>query len=179
MDLEIEKLARFRRSRTGRKRGHNAARDFHRWAHRAGHAFPVRLSHVPITIHKRLPVKSGRKARDVPVDYPVLHLSSWLASLMEKFPKFLLGGHNPALGAEPYEEMFEQFWCKFKSANSSHPIYSRMSAEQRRRAIPFALHGDEGRGLAKVPLLIMSFQVLIPYSGPDQLNLNKQLDETR
>ena len=36
VDPKVEQLARFRKSKTGRSRGHNAARDFHRWVHRTG-----------------------------------------------------------------------------------------------------------------------------------------------
>ena len=56
VDQDVEKLAKYRRSKTARTRGHNCSRDFHRWVHRDQRAFDVKIStlKVPIRIkHKR------------------------------------------------------------------------------------------------------------------------------
>lgn len=171
----MNKLARYKQTATGRK-GNNASRDFHRFVHRAQKAYPVTITNIRLPIRKKVKVTAGRRrARLCLVDYPVIHLSSWMRIILEKHPRFLLGGHCPLEdGGQAYMNMFEQFWSRFESVQPDHPIHQR-STDQKRRTIPFALHGDEGRGLAKVPLLVISFQALIPFSGPNELNCSKFL----
>lgn len=93
---------------------------------------------------------------------------------MRDCPKFFLGGFTPLRDEQEYGDMFATFWSNFQTIQPSHPIYSQKSDEERRRCIPYAWHGDEGRGLCKVPLLVLSYQVLIPFTGPDNLNLAPQ-----
>lgn len=163
-DNELEGLARYRRSRTGRERGGNAARDFSRWVHRNNQAFPAKISStlIPVTLKKR--TKKGKKVHRCEVEHPVIHLSEWFRSIMANFPKFFLGGFTLD-SFEKYEDMFATFWANFEGLQPTHP----------RRSVPLALHGDEGRGLAKVPLMVISFQVLIPFTGPDNLSHTQNL----
>ncbi len=85
------------------------------------------------------------------------------------FPKFFLGGFDIS-ETDEYESMFAEFWRNYATCHPSHPVYEK-SEEDQKRCIPIALHGDEGRSLAKVPLLVISYQVLIPYTGPNDLSL--------
>ena len=62
--------------------------------------------------------------------------------------------------------------------NADHAIYSEKSVEQRAFTIPVAVHGDEGRGLAKLPVLVESYQPILPGCGEDKLNLVGRLVET-
>lgn len=170
MDPDIEPLAKLRRSVTARKSGANAARDLHRWVHRSGSCFNVAISTIDVRVRCfRRNHNRARKVVETMVAYPVLHLSSWFSSLMSCFPKFFLGGFG-LLEAARYEAMFEDFWSAYAGFQPSHPIYSSKNPEERKRCVPIALHGDEGRGAAKAPLLVLSFQVLIPSSGPTNLN---------
>ena len=169
MDPELERLARSRKSKSGRARGHNASRDFHRWVHRAGKTFQVNISKVKIPRNIKKKNKFGRKVNtDTVMMHSVIHLSSWLEAVMKTFPDFFLGGYS-FLDDHLWMNMFGDFWKHFRSVCPSHPIYSKTEAE-RSCTIPFAIHGDEGRGLSKVPLMVISFQVLIPSSGPENLS---------
>ena len=94
-----------------------------------------------------------------------------MRTILETHPEFLLGGHSPL--DKSYLDMFGNFWEGFRHQHGDHEIYKEKSMEERRRTVPIMLHGDEGRGLAKVPLLVISFQVLIPFSGPNKLNCSK------
>ena len=154
VDPDLERLARTRKSKSGRARGQNASRDFHRWVHRAGKTFQVHI---------------WRKVNtDTVMMHSVIHLSSWLEAVMQTFPDFFLGGYS-FMDDHLWMKMFGDFWKHFRSVCPSHPIYSKTEAE-RSCTIPFAIHGDEGRGLSKVPLMVISFQVLIPSSGPENLS---------
>ena len=99
-----------------------------------------------------------------------------MTGILRECPKFALGGHDPssAKGLKETETMLLQFWQNFKSVQGDHPIYQRSCGEQA-RTIPIAYHGDEGRGLGKEPVLILSYQFVIPYTGPTCLNSSKQL----
>ena len=175
MDPGLEKLARYRRSSTGKK-GPNAARDFHRFVDRELKALPVQLSTVatPIRARKRAKADGKKRFHLLIVDHPVMHLSSWAKCLLTNYPKFMLGGHD-LHDIDAYTAMFQEFWCNFRSYDPSHVIYQAKSPEQRKFCIPCAYHGDEGRGAAKDPLLVTAFQVVIPYTGPDCLNSAQQL----
>lgn len=175
MDPNIEQLARYRKSKTGRSRGHNAARDFNRWVHRRGKAYPVQITDLKVPVPLKATHKSGRKkTRFEDVNYPVIHLSSWLTKIMETCPRFWLGGYDPNLSND-WMDMFQHFWLHFEGVHPQHPIYSEKSSEDRKVTIPLAIHGDEGRGLGKKPVLILSFQIMIPSTGPNKLNSDQHL----
>lgn len=171
VDPEVEKLARYWRSASGRV-GKNSSRDFYRYIHRDNKVFHVDISRTRLPIKRKKPNKSGRPINmELEVDYPVLHLSSWMKSILPSHPGFFLGGHS--LGNfDQWGDMFERYWDRFAEAEEWHPALNK-SRLDRRRTIPIALHGDEGRGLARVPLLVQSFQVVIPHNGPDVLNIKK------
>ena len=171
-DLAVDRLARYKWSSTGR-RGSNAARDFHRYVHRHGKALAVEISTTRIPIRKKVKTTHGkRRTKTREVDFAVITLSSWMKILLEKYPKFLLGGHCPFQGCDPYLDMFESFWDNFVHIQCDHPVHAK-SREEKRHCIPFAVHGDEGRGLSKVPVLVISFQALIPFTGPNDLNCSR------
>ena len=52
-----------------------------------------------------------------------------------------------------------------------HPVYRFFQESDYGYIIPWCLHGDEGRGLAKVPLLVCAFQFLISRSGEHKTNM--------
>ena len=106
------------------------------------------------------------------VKYPVILLTNWMKTILQKSPRFLLGGHD--IGGSAYMGMLEEFWDNFRLVDDSHPIYQK-DPSRRKRTIPIALHGDEGRGLSRAPVLILSYQVLIPFTGVESLNASVQL----
>ena len=131
MDPKVEQLACFRKSKTGRSRGHNAARDFHRWVHRTGKAYPVRITDLKVPIRIRASHKSGRKkTRYEPVNYPVIHMSSWFTKIMETCPRFFLGGCDPFF-EDRWIPMFQEYWDNFKGVQPTHPIYTEKTIDER------------------------------------------------
>ena len=123
-----------------------------------------------ILIKKYVKLNHGRrKKREVPTQYPVIHFSSWMTELLTSYPKFL-GGFSPVDdGEESYLAMFGRFGDKYRAEQPQHPIFEK-SIDHQRATIPSALHGDEGRGLTKVPLLALAFQVETSFSGENNLN---------
>ena len=167
VDPELNRMAKYRRTKTG-KTGKNAARDFRRMVQNQGKVFPVTIKAPQVRIRQKVKLENGkRRIREVVTNYPVLHLSEWMRTILKESPHFILGGHD--ICSRGYGSMFEEFWEAFRHEDPHHPIFGKPTA-QRRATIPFALHGDEGRGLDKTPVLILSFQVVIPYTGPSKLN---------
>ncbi|CAE7487413.1 unnamed protein product, partial [Symbiodinium microadriaticum] len=144
---------------------HNAARNLHNFLHSNGKTYPVPISSTRLTI--RRPKKGGGEFK---TNYPLIYLSSWMRCILEQGGEFLLGGWTTDQPQE-YKAMFARFWKRYESVNQEHPLYFEKSWEQRMYCIPFAVHGDEGRGLGKHPVLVESYQPLLPWSGEDQLNM--------
>ena len=173
VDPELEKLARYRRSKTG-KTGKNAARDFDRYTRKNKKLFPVEITSTVLPIRKKKPNKSGRRIIvERFVNYPIILLSSWMKQILLHCAQFFLGGFSLDQDRE-YGDMLEGFWDSYAASVEDHLVLARPRHE-RRRFIPVAIHGDEGRGLAKVPLLVISYQALIPHNGPKALNIKKPL----
>ena len=173
----MNKLARYRSSKTG-KTGKNASRDFHRFVRRDGRLYPVKINtpEIPIRLKIRTKTSHGRRrATERLQKYPCIYLSSWMEAILNSHPAFLLGGCDPSkLDGKSYMDMFGEFWDSYREVDPSHPVFSK-PLQQQKVTIPVALHGDEGRGLGRTPVLILSYQVIIPYTGPNTLNSKKNL----
>lgn len=93
---------------------------------------------------------------------------------MEVFPSVFLAGQALEENLEGYRAIFGNFWSFRTPAEPSRGISSNLYLEktpaERQTCAPIAVHGDEGRGLSKVPLLAISFQPAIPSSGPNNLS---------
>ena len=103
------------------------------------------------------------------VNYPILRLTDWMEFILGKAGgQFLLAGYHT--WEDGFEDVFSRFWERFRTSNETHAIYSQKTAEERARTIPMCIHADEGRGLAKVPVLVNNFQCVVPWLGEDRLN---------
>ena len=143
---------------------HNAARNLHQWVHKTGKTLPVQVSACEV------PVKTSAS----PVSWPVLTLESWLRFLLQTAGAELVLGGCGVQECDDYEAMFLRFWERYRSFEPNHAVYigdTAKSTAELRRTIPFCVHGDEGRGLCKVPVQIESFQPVIPFLGEDELNM--------
>ncbi|CAK9010590.1 unnamed protein product [Durusdinium trenchii] len=94
--------------------------------------------------------------------------SSWLVTIMNLFPRYFLGGYGPG-EIDKYRRMFESFWSNYRNVDGQHEVYQKPSCDLG-HCIPLALHGDEGRGLAKTPLMVLSIQTIIPSTGENDLS---------
>lgn len=158
-----------RSGETGSKRFRNVSRNFHSYIKRAKLMLPVKMSSVVLRVMER-----RRKRREIKKAFPMIALKSWAECLLRHKPQILLGGHA-ITDVSKYEAMFRAFWTQYKTLDSYHPIYNHFPPDQWGRCIPFAVHGDEGRGKAKTPVLITSFQVVISEKGLDFTNISGKL----
>ena len=84
----------------------------------------------------------------------------------------LLGGHSLE-DPDAYCRMLRVFWQRFRHVRPEHDVYDRADAEagfDLGFCIPVAIHGDEGRGKLKRPVMVLSYQPLISFKGPRFVN---------
>ena len=132
--------------------------------HRQGRTLPVQVSQV------RTPVRVPGTRGKTMVNYPVLFLSSWCRQIFSDEAgqgKMLLGGFSLHEEAE-YRPMFAEFCSRFWYFRPDLDVYKQ--DYDRSLCVPIALHGDEGRGKLRRPLMIISYQPIISYKGPDYTN---------
>ena len=118
-----------------------------------------------------------RGGGEIDAQYPVLKLSDWMASMLVErsgAPEFLLGGHM-LFQTDRYKEMFARFCDHYEPCDPAHPVYAEKSASERATTVPISFHGDEGRGLCKIPVLIEAYQPVIPWMGENCLNVKGPL----
>ena len=80
-----------------------------------------------------------------------------------------MGGHKLA-ELSKIRSMFEQFWLRYKEVDDTN------IPQDPAQTIPIYLHGDEGRGQGKKPILVVGFQPLLHWS--DEEDVKKYLDWT-
>ena len=80
----------------------------------------------------------------------------------------LLGGYRLDQ-EEAYRSMFTQFWDRFEFVRPDLDLYHRSDMDKA-MCIPIALHGDEGRGKLRRPVMCIAFQPLISCKGPSYTN---------
>ena len=70
---------------------------------------------------------------------------------------FFLGGKS----TECFEEFFKIWWTGYKKMDPNLPFFNDFGEKFVRASLPIALHGDEGHGRYKRPIMIFSYQPLI------------------
>ena len=81
---------------------------------------------------------------------------------------FFLGGQTLE-NIDAIESMLEDFWLKYEVVEPGcRPLFPK-------RTIGFYIHGNEGRGQVKRPLLIIAFQCIIGWTGASNTNSIKCL----
>ena len=147
------------------KHGRNASKNLHHFIHKKNRTLAIKISAVDIPVKIRKP----NNVRSKP--WPVLHLSSWLQACMEN-PQyggyFFLGGKTLDQIGE-VQQMFKNFWENYSYVDGTMPPCPELT-------IPILIHGDEGRGQCKRPLMIVSFQPIISWAGEKVVNTHKLLD---
>ena len=68
------------------------------------------------------------------------------------------------------EWSLRRFGIAISLIDGEHPLFS--SGIDTAATIPFMIHGDEGRGRNKLPLLTISFQGILSHYGSHRLNMS-------
>ena len=101
------------------------------------------------------------------VNFPVLLPSSWAKAIFAKGGHLLLAGgslDNP----QRFRETFSLFWERYQLVRPEHHVFGQNF--DRSFLIPYAIHGDEGRGKNRRPIMIESLQPIISWKGREHTN---------
>lgn len=131
------------------KSTHNATRKLYNYIARKGRALSVQPATVKVPVRIRKPYKVKQ------LHWPVLHLSSWLRTSMEEFGGFLFLGGKTLDNIEEVHRELATFWERYAFLDTRPP------PSDPRVTIPIQVHGDEGRGQVKRPLMIIAFQGIL------------------
>ena len=158
-DPMLQKLAKCARA----KDEANVCRNLHRLLTHKEFTLQVQISFTNIDI------KHATKRRDLDkVPWPVIRLSNWIRFILqEQGGQLLLAGHSTAQ-CDLWEPILEGFWNNYLHVDPGHVVFKL--GMNRRRTLPFMLHGDEGRGRLKHSLLILAFQGVLSHLGVERLN---------
>lgn len=145
----------------------NGSRHLDSYIRRTKKALPIKTTFVQTPLRSRAFARC-RKLTAEP--WPVLRPRDWASVAFDDPWRgfFLLGGHQLE-HLDLAEDMLERFWSRYCTTNATS------EPPCRRRTIPVYVHGDEGRGLAKRPIMIVSVQPVIGWSGEHTVNLKKKL----
>ena len=131
-----------------------------------------KLDHACLQDWQTLCCPSSRRRPQVPAVHPVLHLSSWAETIFDNGGHFFMQGCDLSHAAE-FSIVLKQYWERFTSCTPEFSLPESVWGQ----SIPVALHGDEGRGRLKQPVMVMSVQPILPLrpgktnmAGPFRLN---------
>ena len=145
----------------------NASRNLHRLIHREGRCLNVNVNSV------WTPVRFLRKGkvRKESIGMPVLMPSSWLRYSLSVGGEAFFAGE--CLDAEAsVQQRFRSFWRKFQAIDPSFPFFQRADYQDvAGLSVPILIHGDEGRGSCKRPIMCISIQPLIGLRGLQEVNM--------
>lgn len=160
-------MSRLAKCSVNNKKEGNQRRNLHALVIRTGRQLNISISHVKCPVQ----VVKGGKVKRQKADWPVVHFSQWLECMLNRGGELILGGHHISK-QDAWQSTFDQFWLDYKNVDSGHPIFSKVNPMNRKFYIPYTVHGDEGRGRNKVPVLIESFCPIISYKGIEFTNLS-------
>ena len=88
--------------------------------------------------------------------------------LLSEFSPLLLGGHH-IKDETGWKTELNQFWRFYLQGDPTHPMLQE-GAPPRESTIGLYLHGDEGRGKYKQPIMIQALQPVLSFKGPLRKN---------
>ena len=125
---------------------------------------PISTTPAPIKTSRR-----GRPLKSKVVDYPLLRPPDWMQCIFRAGGHFLLAGQSLD-EIESFGDTHQAFWSRYSAMEPQFMFEGNV-----RMAIPYALHGDEGRGQGKKPVLVLSLQPLITSADMSKTNMSGYL----
>ena len=127
-------------------------------------SLPIEVSYTTV------PIRDLKKRCETTAQWPILKLSSWAQYELQKGGEMFLAGNN-ILDEAAWRLELKTFWDRYENIDGSHPLFG-MDPTARSMTIPYLLHGDEGRGRGKIPILTISYQCLLSHYGSHRLNMS-------
>ena len=106
--------------------------------------------------------------------HPVLKLSDWAATVFKSGGHFFMRGQSMDSASEFSLEL-RDFWGKYSKNEPQHPFFEKVpNPDHWGEYIPVMIHGDEGRGRQKQPVLVIAYQPVLPLKE-EKSNMKKLL----
>lgn len=155
----LGKLARVDRE------GRNSCRNLHRLLRVENQSLPIPIHTCPVREVCKKPLRAEQ------LDWPIIRLDSWAHYILRYKPTLLLGGYM-LNEVDAWTSMFRNFWDDYKVVNAAHPCFNDCHSWEGglSRAVPYMVHGDEGRGLHRRPFLLISMQPVISHLSANVCN---------
>lgn len=143
------------------KKDPHACENLHNLIRNNGNQLPVKVSTVPCWIRT-----SRKRVHQVLTNYPVLRMVDWVKTIFSYGGHFFLGGKSLD-DAGSFREDLTTFWRNYQVIDPSLPFFAGPGRCESSWAntIPIAVHGDEGRGKCKNPIMVTSVQPIMPLCG--------------
>lgn len=119
---------------------------------------PVSINFVNVPVRRRRPT-----LKKVEIAYPVIYPSSWMKYLLRKQSYLVLGGIDIEDTAK-WQAMLSEFWNLYNEFDPSN-IMSEPNAPPLTHTVPLYIHGDEGRGKYKLPIMVEGIQPCLSFKG--------------
>lgn len=121
----------------------------------------------------RLPVDPAIAPGLLDVHY--LSVESWFRFLLKAHPRVLLGGFDRKdwLGTL----LLTTFWKNFNQCFPDHELFSIHDRDRWGRCLPFYLHIDEGTGLKKGAVLVLSWQTVFGRETSEVYGSNRDIHD--
>jgi len=132
--------------------------NLHRLLMKSGRMLDVKISTIPLWIRY-----SRKRPQQALVNYPVLRMTDWVDCVFRHGGHMFLGG-NPLGKSNHFRQDLRQFWERYKVVEPDLSFFGTVPECEWDTCIPLAIHGDEGRGKAKSPLMVVTTQVIMPLS---------------
>lgn len=155
-----------------KSKSRNLSRNLHTLLKKWGKCINVDTTFITLTLKAKWP-----KIKPEQVPYPLVSLSAWASYIPNNHPRYFLGGCDDLNTPDIYCATFTTFWRLYRECDPQHPIYFDFTEEERAFLIPYAIHGDEGRGKNFIPTLVIAYQMIIPGKGLEFTNTAGYLGE--
>lgn len=141
----------------------NASRNLAKFIFSSNKALNVPVSAVQTPLKSR----AFSRSRQIEVEpWPVFHLSDWLkVSFADPYRGFYWLGGFRLEDLDFAGQLLTNFWQKYRYVDPSMTL-----PEVPSRTLPLCIHGDEGRGQCKRPIMVISFQPLLGWTGNETVN---------
>ena len=141
------------------KKDNHICEKLHNVIGKQGKRLNVKVTTTPLWIRT-----SRKRLAQQLVQYPVLLVSDWIDCIFQYGGHFFLGGRSLD-DLETFQQDLWQFWENYEVIDPSFFFFSSVSRDEWVWSVPLAIHGDEGRGKAKQPVMVASVQCLLPLKG--------------
>lgn len=105
----------------------------------------------------------------------MVSLTAWARCILKEYPRYFLGGSRLE-NVDVFTETLRAFWRKFRDTHQNHPAFTEFTMDELGYVIPYAIHGDDGRGKNFIPTLVYAFQMLIHPCGMEYTNTPSPLE---